>query len=192
MIQQQIFSALRLIVVATLLFGLAYPLGFTLFAQTMFPHQAGGSLIERDGQVVGSRLVGQVFTQVEYFHPRPSLAGDGYDAADSDASNLGQTSAELLQLMSIRAEAFRASSGDGPVPIELVTASGSGLDPHISPAAAARQVARVAAARGLAEHEVEALVIRFTEGRTFGILGEPRVNVLELNLALDSLAADES
>lgn len=170
----------------TVFLGFGYSLLVTGIGQAVFPGQAHGSLIETDGRVIGSRLIGQPFQGAEYFHPRPSYAGDGYDAAASGASNLGATSKRLLAEVTARAEAAGASAA-AAVPIDMVTGSGSGLDPHISPAGAAFQVPRVAAARGLDEAAVRTLVVAHTEGRTFGILGEPRVDVLALNRALDSL-----
>lgn len=170
----------------TVFLGVGYSLLVTGIGQAVFPGQAHGSLIETDGRVIGSELLGQPFQGEGYFHPRPSYAGDGYDAASSGASNLGATSARLKAEVTARAEAAGASAGR-PVPIDMVTGSGSGLDPHISPAGAAFQVPRVAAARGLDEAAVRTLVVAHTKGRTFGILGEPRVDVLALNRALDSL-----
>ncbi len=180
-------SALVLLVTMTALTGLAYPLGVTAVARLAFPEQAGGSLIARDGHVVGSELIGQAFTRPGYFHGRPSAAGEGYDAANSGGSNLAPSSAKLAETVAARVAALKAENpGEtGPVPADLVTASASGLDPDISPAGAAWQVARVAAARGVSPAEVQALVARHTLGREFGLLGEPRVNVLKLNLALD-------
>lgn len=169
----------------TVFLGFGYSLLVTGIGQAVFPAQAHGSLIEADGRVIGSELLGQPFQGEGYFHPRPSYAGNGYDAASSGASNLGATSARLKAEVTARAEAAGASAGR-PVPVDMVTGSGSGLDPHISPESAAFQVPRVAAARGLAEAEVRALVSAHSEGRTFGILGEPRVDVLALNRALDA------
>lgn len=183
--------SLTLLLAATLFLGLAYPLGFTALAGALFPHQAGGSLVRVDDRVIGSSLIAQRFQGAGYFHPRPSLAGDGYDAASSGASNLGATNAELLATITERAHRQQALNAGGAVPMDLVTASGSGLDPHISPAAADYQLQRVAAARGLPAERVAELVRLHTEGRDLGVLGEPRVNVLRLNLALDALAAAE-
>jgi len=181
-------TAILMTIVTTLLLGLAYPLVVTGLAQVIFPDQAKGQLIKNaDGTVIGSRLLGQSFSSAGYFRSRPSAAGtNGYDASGSSGSNLGPTNQKLIDRVKADVEKLQAESPGKPVPIDLVTTSGSGLDPHISPAAAEFQVPRVARERGMNEDELRQIVAGHTEGRQFGFLGEPRVNVLELNLDLDN------
>lgn len=183
--------AFMLLLVMTLLTGIAYPLAVTGLAQAIFPKQANGSLVEQNGKPVGSALIGQNFSDPRYFHGRPSAAGkDGYDASNSSGSNLGPTNKAFLDGVAKQAAQVRKENGlaaNAPVPSDLVTASASGLDPDITPAAALIQVPRVAEVRHLSEGKVQALVNQYTEGPQFGFLGEPRVNVLELNMALDAM-----
>lgn len=175
-------------VIMTVVFGVAYPLALTLVAKTLFPHKAAGSLIERNGQVIGSELLAQAFTSDRYFHPRPSAAGSGYDATASGGSNLGQSNTKLVQRMQGDIDKLAAENPGHPVPIDAVTTSGSGLDPDITPDNALFQSRRVAKARGMSDEQLSQLIRQHTQTRTFGLLGEPRINVLELNLALDQAA----
>lgn len=186
--RRQIVSAILITLVFTVLLGFGYPAVMTLISMTAFPYQAKGSLIAKGGKIVGSELIGQNFTQPKYFHGRPSAAGkDGYDGLSSGGSNYGPTSKALADRVKKDMDTLKTER-PGAVPADLVTASGSGLDPHITPAAAEFQVPRVAKARNLSEPQVRSMVAKFTEGRTLGFIGEPRVNVLLLNLALDEPA----
>jgi len=185
----QLRSALMMFFILTILTGVAYPLAVTAIAQLLFPHQANGSLISKDGKPIGSTLIGQPFDDPKYFWGRPSATAPfPYNAAASSGSNLGPTNPALIETVKMRVAALKAADpgNDTPVPVDLVTASGSGLDPHISPASAEYQVRRVARARGREEAFVRTLVSQHTEGRQLGMLGERRVNVLALNLALDA------
>jgi len=179
-------TAILMTIVTTILLGLVYPLVVTGLALVLFNDKANGQLIERNGQVIGSRIIGQPFSSPGYFRSRPSAAGAvGYDAGASSGSNYGPTNKKLIDRVKADVEKLQAENPGKPVPVDLVTTSGSGLDPHISPAAAEFQVPRVARERGVSEDEIRRIVAAHTEGRQFGFLGEPRVNVLELNLALD-------
>ncbi|HEX2785720.1 MAG TPA: K(+)-transporting ATPase subunit C [Ilumatobacteraceae bacterium] len=189
---RQLRPALLTVIVFTLICGVAYPLLSTAIGQVAFGNKANGSLIKRDGVVVGSKLIGQTFTDPKYFAPRPSAAGAGYDGSASSGSNLGPTSPDLLSAVKDRVAAYRQENGlaaDALVPVDAVTASASGLDPHISVANARLQAPRVAKARGLDPAVVAKLVVKYTDGRQLWVLGGPGVNVVELNLALDDLAA---
>lgn len=172
-------------IATTILLGIIYPLVVTGLSQVLFPKKANGQLIEADGKIVGSRILGQAFSSPVYFHSRPSAAGNGYDATASNGSQYGPTNQKLMDRVKGDAAAAQAENPGTPIPIDLVTASASGLDPEISPAAAAFQVPRVAKARGISDTQLRDLLARHTEGRQLGFLGEPRVNVLELNLDLD-------
>jgi K+-transporting ATPase ATPase C chain len=183
--KKNLLISISMTIATTILFGVIYPLVVTGLAQLIFPHKANGQLIEKEGAVVGSTTIGQGFSGPGYFHSRPSAAGNGWDAANSGGSNLGPTNQKLLDRVKGDVAAAQADNPGVPVPIDLVTTSASGFDPHITPAAAEFQLARVAKARGVSADEVRALVTKHTEGRQLGFLGEPRVNVLELNLDLD-------
>jgi K+-transporting ATPase ATPase C chain len=185
--KKNLITAVLMTITTTVLLGIIYPLVVTGLAQLLFPDKARGQLIQKSGKVIGSRIIGQPFSGLGYFHPRPSAAGNGYDAGNSGGSNLGPTNQKLVDRVKADLAALQAENPGKPVPIDLVTTSGSGLDPHISPAAAEFQVPRVARERGLSEDQVRQLVRKHTAGRQLGFLGEPRVNVLELNLDLDSL-----
>jgi K+-transporting ATPase ATPase C chain len=192
-LRHQLWPAVAVLALLSLITGLAYPAAITGVAQAVFPSQANGSLIVADGRTLGSSLIGQAFSERKYFWGRPSAAGvtadnpAGYDANASAGSNLGPTSAALIDRVSAEVDRLRAANGNAPIPVDLVTSSASGLDPDISPAAAEYQLARVAAARGMSETDVRAAVARHTEGPLLGFLGQPRVNVLELNLDLDGM-----
>src|SRR5438046_2999125 len=185
--KKNLLIAVWFTLVTTVMFGLIYPLGITALAQLFFHDRANGQLIEKDGRLLGSRIIGQAFTGPGYFHSRPSNAGTGYDPTSS--SNLAPTNKNLLERVKGDVQKFQAENPNAPIPVDLVTASGSGLDPDVSPASAEFQIPRVAHSRGMKEEEVRALVERHTKGRDLGFLGEPRVNVLRLNLDLDSLHA---
>ncbi len=185
-LSKQIYSAVALTIVLTVFVGIIYPFVMTGLSALLFKEKARGSLIEKEGKVVGSRLIGQPFKGAGYFHSRPSAAGSGYVATASGGTNLGPTSKRLFEeQVGGRAKQLRTESPNIKIPVDLVTSSGSGLDPHITPAAAEFQVPRVARERRMSEDKVRQFVGRYTEGRQFSVLGEPRVNVLELNLALD-------
>jgi potassium-transporting ATPase KdpC subunit len=179
-------TAVLITLATTVIFGLFYPLAVTAVAQLLFPHQANGSLITKNNQIVGSELIGQTFSGPGYFHSRPSAAGTGYDAANSSGSNLAPTNHQLLDRIKSDAAKLHAENPTAPIPVDLVTASGSGLDPEISPAAAEFQIARIARERNIPESQVRQLITKHTLARQFGFLGEPRVRVLELNLDLDA------
>jgi potassium-transporting ATPase KdpC subunit len=183
--KKNLISAVLMTIATTVLLGIVYPLVVTGLAQLIFPKQANGQLIQRAGQTVGSRIIGQGFSGPSYFHSRPSAAGAGYDAANSNGSQLGPTNQKLLDRVKGDVATALGDNPGAPVPVDLVTTSASGLDPDVSPASALFQLPRVARERGMSEEDVRALVLAHTQPRQFGVLGEPRVNVLELNLALD-------
>jgi potassium-transporting ATPase KdpC subunit len=185
--KRNLLIAVWFTLVTTVMFGILYPLAITGLAQVLFPKRANGQLIQKNGKTVGSRIIGQTFTGPGYFRSRPSTAGTGYDATASSGSNLGPTNKNLLDRVKGDVEKLQVENPKVSIPVDLVTASGSGLDPEISPAAAEFQVPRIARERGMKEEEVHTLVQKHTKGRDMGFLGEPRVNVLELNLDLDSV-----
>jgi potassium-transporting ATPase KdpC subunit len=185
--KRNLLISLLMTVVTTVLFGIAYPLVVTGLSQLFFHDKANGQLISKNGEVVGSRIISQPFTGPSYFHPRPSAAGNGYDAANSGGTNLGPTNQKLIERVKQDTATAQTENPSLPVPVDMVTTSASGLDPHITPANAAFQLPRVAHGRGIPEETLQALVAAHTEGRQLGFLGEPRVNVLELNLDLDRL-----
>ena len=184
--KKNFLTAIWFTLLTTVIFGLIYPLAVTALSQLLFPDRANGQLIARNGQLVGSRIIGQEFAVAGYFHSRPSAAGTGYDPTSSGSNNLGPTNKVLIDRVKSDVEKLQAENPGATIPIDLVTASGSGLDPDISPAAAEFQVPRVARERGMSEAEVRRMVQKHTQGRQFGFLGEPRVRVLELNLDLDA------
>lgn len=184
--KKNLITAVLMTIATTILLGVIYPLTVTGLAQVLFHDKANGQLIVQNGKVVGSRIIGQPFGTDPYFHSRPSAAGNGYDAANSSASNLGPTNHTLIDRVNTSVAQLKTENPAQPVPIDLVTTSGSGLDPHITPAAASFQIPRVAKTRGVTEAQLQALIAKHTEGRQLGFLGEPRVNVLELNLDLDA------
>jgi potassium-transporting ATPase KdpC subunit len=187
--KKQFITSLLMTLVTTILLGIIYPLVITGIAQALFPGKANGQLVIQQGQVVGSRIIGQPFTSARYFHSRPSAAGDGYDASNSSGSNLGPTNKKLIERVNADALHLQAENPGNPVPVDLVTTSGSGLDPDISPAAALFQVPRIARERRLPEERVRQLMNTHVRPRQFGVFGEPSVNVLELNLDLDGIGA---
>jgi K+-transporting ATPase ATPase C chain len=184
--KKNLLIALWFTLVTTVMFGILYPLAITGLARVLFPERANGQLIERNGKIVGSRIIGQAFSGPGYFHSRPSSAGTGYDPTSSGGSNLAPTNKILIERVKADVQKLRAENPNGSIPVDLVTRSGSGLDPEISPAAAEFQVPRVSRSRGMTQEDVRTLVKKHTTGRDLGFLGEPRVNVLELNLDLDT------
>ena len=187
--KKNLITAFLMTIVTTILLGLIYPMVVYGLAQVLFRGKANGEMITRNGEVVGSRLIAQPFTSAKYFHPRPSAAGNGYDAANSGGTNLRSTNQKLIDRVQADAKALHDENPTQPIPVDLLTTSASGLDPEISPAAAEFQIPRIARERGLSEAAIRDLVLKNTQERDLGLLGEPRVNVLELNLALDGLAS---
>jgi K+-transporting ATPase ATPase C chain len=186
--KKHLITSLLMTIATTILLGLIYPLVITGLAQILFRDKANGQMIVRNGEVIGSRIIAQPFTSAKYFHPRPSAAGNGYDAANSGGTNLAASNQKLIDRVQADSKALHDENPNQPIPVDLITTSASGLDPDISPAAAEFQIPRIARERGLAEAAIRELVQRHTAQRDLGLLGEPRVNVLELNLALDELA----
>jgi K+-transporting ATPase ATPase C chain len=184
--KKNLITAILMTIATTILLGIIYPLVVTGLAKVLFPDKSNGQLIERNGKIVGSRIIGQAFTGPGYFHSRPSAAGNGYDAANSGGTNFGPTNQKLIDRVKQDTTQLQAENPQQPVPIDLVTTSASGLDPHLSPAAADFQVPRVARERAVTEDEIRRLIARHTENRQLGFLGEARINVLEVNLDLDS------
>jgi K+-transporting ATPase ATPase C chain len=187
--KKNLITAILMTIATTVLLGVIYPLVVTGLAHVLFRDKANGQLLQANGKVIGSRIIGQPFVGAGYFHPRPSAAGNGYDAANSGGSNLGPTNQKLIDRVNADVTTDQADNPGVPVPVDLVTTSASGLDPHISPAAAEFQVKRIAKTRGLMDEQVRTLIARHTEQRQWGFMGEPRVNVLELNLDLDATSA---
>ncbi len=187
---KELRAGLSLLLLSTLALGIGYPLFVMGVGKTFFPHQANGSLVESEGKIVGSKLIGQSFASDKYFHPRPSAAGGGYDATNSMGSNLAPSAEDLIETLTERAAERRAPEDTRPIPIDLITSSGSGLDPHISVASALFQAPRVAAARNLNPAIVQAMIEKHTEARSFGLSGERRINVLAINMELDSSATE--
>jgi K+-transporting ATPase ATPase C chain len=186
--KKHLMTAFLMTIATTILLGLVYPLVITGLARVFFPNKANGQIIYRNGEAIGSRIIAQPFAAAKYFHPRPSAAGNGYDAANSGGTNLGPTNQKLIDRVRSDAATLQQENPNQPVPVDLITTSASGLDPEISPAGAEFQIPRVARARNLPESKIRELVQKHTHQRDLGLLGEPRVNVLELNLALDELA----
>lgn len=187
--KKNFITAFLMTIATTILLGIVYPLVITALAQVLFKDKANGQILHRNGEVIGSRIIAQPFTSAKYFHPRPSAAGNGYDAANSGGTNLGPTNEKLINRVRADAAALHQENPSQPIPADLITTSASGLDPDISPAAAEFQIPRIARERGLSEASLRELVQRHTSQRDLGLLGEPRVNVLELNLALDDFGA---